>query len=271
MVLPVERVIRPTARRLRIADLWQHSPVLRVLAVRDFKVKFKQSLIGPLWLVIQPTALLAAFVVGFSNVVDVHAGVPYALFVLVALSAWIFFSISFNMGAAAFITNNVLVRRTPCPRVTLPLAGLLTNLPALAIPSAAALVVSAANDELSLRALLLPVAFAWLLVVTGSAVLLFAGVAARYRDVVPAVPFVLQIGIFAAPIGYSLDQLSGTVSTLISLNPLTGIIETLRWMMLDSYGLPADAVLIGLASTAVIAAVAWQLFGRLEVAIADFV
>jgi homopolymeric O-antigen transport system permease protein len=271
MVLPVEQVIRPTTCRLRIGDLWQHRPVLRVLAVRDFKVKFKQSVIGPVWLLIQPTALLAGFVVGFSNVVDVDTGVPYSLFVLVALSAWIFFSISFNMGAASLITNWALVRRTPCPRVTLPLASLLTNLPALAIPSAAALVVAAANDELSLRALLLPVAIAWLLVLTGATVLLFAGVAARYRDVVPGVPFILQIGIFAAPIGYSLDQLSGTVAALVSFNPLTGIIETLRWMMLDSYSLPADTVLIGMASTGLIAVVAWQLFGRLEVAMADFI
>ena len=77
----------------------------RVLAVRDFKVKFKQALIGPLWLVIQPIALLVAFAIGFGNVVDVETGVPYSLFVLVAITAWTYFSITFNMGVAVFVTN----------------------------------------------------------------------------------------------------------------------------------------------------------------------
>ena len=243
----------------------------RVLAVRDFKVKFKQSLIGPLWLVIQPIALLVAFAIGFGNVVDIETGVPYPLFVLVAITAWTYFSISFNMGVGVFVTNLELVRRTACPRLSFPLATLLTNLPALIVPGLAALILSAALGELSPRALLLPLGLAWLFVLTGAVVLLFAGVGARYRDVIPVVPFVLQVGLFITPIGYALDDLGAAARALVTLNPLSGLVESLRWMMLESQPLAPDVVLIGLGSTGVLLAVAWWLFGRIEITMADFI
>ena len=83
--MPVERVIRPAKRRIRLRDLPGDASIVRVLAGRDFKVKYKQSAIGPLWLVFQPLALLVAFVIGFQSVADVEtAGVPYALFALTA-------------------------------------------------------------------------------------------------------------------------------------------------------------------------------------------
>ena len=243
----------------------------RVLAVRDFKVKFKQALIGPLWLVIQPIALLGAFAIGFGNVVDVETGVPYSLFVLVAITAWTYFSITFNMGVGVFATNLELVRRTACPRLSFPLAALLTNLPALIVPGVAALTLAAALGEISPRVLLLPFGLAWLFVLTGAVVLLLAGVAARYRDAIPVVPFVLQVGLFVTPIGYALDDLGSAARAVVSLNPLSGVVELMRWMILESHLLDLEVVLVGLGSTTVLLAGAWWLFGRIEVTMADFI
>src|SRR3954451_15246855 len=92
LVDPVERVIKPAKRRLRARDLVKDTAVIRVIASRDFKVKYKQSALGPLWLVFQPLALLLAFLVAFQGLGNVHtSNIPYVLFALVGLTVWAFF------------------------------------------------------------------------------------------------------------------------------------------------------------------------------------
>jgi len=125
---PSIKRIQPTKARIRLADLYPDLPVIRVLAARDFKVKYKQSLLGPLWLVFQPLALLAPFLVAFRGLADVQAGVPYTVFALVGLSGWTFFQASMTIGAASLVSNVTLVRYTPCPRLAFPVAGILASL-----------------------------------------------------------------------------------------------------------------------------------------------
>ncbi len=106
---PVERVIVPAKRRLKVSDLVRHADVIRVIAGRDFKVKYKQSVLGPLWLVFQPLALLLAFIIAFQNLTKVgSSGVPYVVFTLVGLSAWSFFQAAVTIGASSIISNHEL-------------------------------------------------------------------------------------------------------------------------------------------------------------------
>src|SRR3954469_12455734 len=127
------RIIRPVKRRLKVGDIWRGRQVIRVMTARDFKAKYKQSLLGPIWLVFQPLALLAAFFVAFRNLANVQPGIPYSVFVLTALSAWAFFQASMTIGTASFITNIMLVRFTPCPRFAFPIAGVIASLPTWAV------------------------------------------------------------------------------------------------------------------------------------------
>src|SRR3954449_8021027 len=114
---PAERVVAPAKRRLKLRDVFGEASVIRVLAARDFKVKYKQSLLGPLWLVFQPLALLAAFLVAFRGLANVQtSGIPYTVFALPGLAAWAFFQASMTIGPAPIITNMPYVRFTPCPR-----------------------------------------------------------------------------------------------------------------------------------------------------------
>src|SRR3954449_2675144 len=95
---PAERVVAPAKRRLKLRDVFGEASVIRVLATRDFKVKYKQSLLGPLWLVFQPLALLIAFFVAFRSLADVQtADVPYAMFALTGLCVWAFFQAALTM------------------------------------------------------------------------------------------------------------------------------------------------------------------------------
>jgi lipopolysaccharide transport system permease protein len=110
---------------------------------------------------------------------------------------------------------------------------------------------------------------AWLLLLTAATVAIGASLAVRYRDIISALPFLLQVGIFFAPIGYALAGLSPFVRKLVELNPLTGLIETFRWMMLTGYSPTIAAVAIAAIETAVLVVLGWFLFARLETTMAD--
>ncbi|MGI8863618.1 MAG: ABC transporter permease [Solirubrobacteraceae bacterium] len=267
---PTERVIAPAKRRVKLRDLPRDAAVIRVLAARDFKVKYKQSMLGPLWLVFQPLALLLAFLVAFRGLGKVHSSnVPYAVFALVGLSAWAFFQAAMTIGASSLITNINFIRYTPCPRVAFPVAAIIAALPSFGVTAAGALIAAAATGHLSPRVLLLPVALAWLLLLTAGVVGLASSVAVRYRDVISALPFLLQLGTFLAPVGYSLAGLSPTLRTVVELNPLTGQIEAMRWMMLRGYHAAFGPIAASLGLTFVLVLAGWRVFTRRETTIAD--
>jgi len=267
---PALRVIVPAKRRLRLRDLPRHASVIRVIAARDFKVKYKQSLLGPLWLVFQPLALLLAFLVAFRGLGNVaSSGIPYAVFALVGLCAWAFFQAAMTIGTASLVSNINFVRYTPCPRTAFPLAAIIASLPSFAITAVAAIIAAAATGQLSLRVLLLPLGLAWLLLLTAGVVGVLSVVCVRYRDVNSALPFLLQLGTFLAPVGYSLAELSTPLRYVVEANPLTGVIEGLRWMMLSGYSPIAEPIVFSLAATVVVAAAGWLLFTRRETTVAD--
>jgi lipopolysaccharide transport system permease protein len=267
---PVERRIEPARTRLKIIDLLREMPVVRVLAARDFKVKYKQSTLGPLWLFFQPFALLAAFLVAFRGIADVEtSGVPYVVFALVGLSVWAFFQASMTIGTASLVSSFHLVRLTPCPRLAFPIASVIASLPAMAVTTTAALVAAAVTGNLSVRVLLLPLGIVWLLVLTASVAAIASAITVRARDLLNALPFLLQVGVFVTPVGYPADALSATPRFLVELNPLTGIIEVWRWMVLAGNGLDAFPVIVSLVATLLLVVVGWRVFARLEVTMAD--
>ena len=264
-----EILITPVRHRISLRDLTGNSGLIRVLVARDLKVKYKQSVLGPIWLVFQPFALLVAFVVGFHSVGHVETGgVPYALFALTGLSMWGYFSSASTAGAMSLIGNTNLVRYTACPRLALTVANLLASLPAFIVPACAAIAVALANGYLPVSLILAPVVAAWLVLFTVAFTAILASVAVRYHDVPAALPFLLQAGVFLAPVAYPTDQLSGVARTLVSLNPLTGVIEAWRWCVLGvepaAFALAASVVL-----TMALAVLAWTVFGRLEVTMTD--
>src|SRR4051812_30745922 len=173
------RVIKPVKRRVAVADVWRGREVIRVIAARDFKVKYKQSLLGPVWLLFQPIALLAAFFVAFRNLANVQPGIPYSVFALVGLSSWAFFQASMTMGTASIISNVHVVKFTPCPRFVFPIAGIVASSPIWAVTMASALVAATVTGSLSPRVVLLPLAVVWLFLLTTGLVALAAGFTVR--------------------------------------------------------------------------------------------
>lgn len=266
---PPARHIRPVKHRLAMREITANGELMRVLVARDLKVKYKQSVLGPIWLIFQPIALLAAFVIGFHSVAHVEtAGVPYALFALSGLSVWSYFSSASAAGAMSLVGNTNLVRYTPCPRLVLTVGNLLASLPALFVPALATVVVAGADGYLSAKLAVAPFLMAWIVLLTAGFAAILASLAVRYHDIPAALPFLLQVGVFLAPIAYPAESVSGITRVLLTLNPLTGLIDAWRWCVL---GVPADglALAVSLILTGTLVIVAWIVFGRLEVTMSD--
>jgi lipopolysaccharide transport system permease protein len=266
------RVIVPATRRVRLRDLPAVLPAARVLSQRDFKVLYKQSALGPLWLALQPLGVLGAFTVVFSGVADIDTGgTPYALFALVGISVWTFVSACIAAGTRCFTRSKRMVRLTTAPRAALAIAAVSSALPQLAVPLLLTLVaVLVFGEGLGLELLALPLVALWLYGLTLVLVLALAALNVRFRDVTSLVPFLLQAGLFMSPVAYPLSEVPNGLDTIIKLNPLTGVIEAWRWSILGS---PADelALILAGAGTLVTAVVAWAVFVRLEVRFADVI
>ncbi len=269
--LPVTR-IEPAKSRLRLREVITAWPVVKVIAVRDLKARYKQSLLGPLWILFQPLALLAGFIVGFRGVTHVTTGgVPYALFALAGVTMWSFFQAGMIAGTSSILSNGALVRKTACPRFAFPIAALLAVLPSFLLPCLAAMTWSVVSGRASLRYLLLPVVVLWLLATIAGIVAISSAVSVRFRDLVSALPFLLQVGAFLVPVGYPVSTLGHGLRLLVSLNPLTGVIEAWRWVVLDTNGIYLPSIYISLALVGVLVAFGWRVFARFEVKMADVI
>ena len=263
------RRIVPTKRRIRLADVPGYLQVISVVAGRDYKVKYKQSLLGPLWLVFQPFALFLGFLIAFRTRTEAGTGVPYIVFALSGLMVWSFFQAAMPIGTSSLITNIQLVRFTPCPRLAFPIGGIIASLPSLIIPVIGAIVATAVAGDLSARVLLLPFALAWLFLLTVGVVALGSALAVRFRDIISVLPFILSLGLFLAPVAYPLTSLSSAVRLVIELNPLTGLLELSRWLLLAPYHPSVRAIALSAVVTAGLVALGWRVFSRLETTMAD--
>ena len=269
---PDVRVIRPAKRRIPLSDLWRSRYVAWIVALRDLRIKYKQSVLGPIWLVLQPLGVLAGLVLVFNGVTTVNTGdVPYVLFALVGMGVWTFVQSSLTAGSMAFVQNSELIRRVASPRVAFVTASVISNLVAPAVIVVASIAgVFIAGRALPVQALLIPVFLAWLVVLMTGVLFLLASLTARYRDVFSLVPFWSQAGLFLTPVGYPLASATPTLERILSLNPLTGIIELMRWSLFDT---PVDTfpIVSAVVWTVILVVGGWRVFTRMEVSLVDHI
>jgi ABC-type polysaccharide/polyol phosphate export permease len=264
------RVTVPMRRRVRLREVRTSLPVGWMLGWRDMKTKYKQSALGPLWLVLQPLGMLFAISIAFTKVTSVNTGdVPYIVFALVGLAVWTYVQMTITVAPMTLPSNATVVRRSPCPRVALVTGSLIAVLPPLAVVLTASLAAAAISTGLPVQALLMPLMVAWLLVLMWGFTLLVAALAGRFRDAVAFAPLIVQAGIFLTPVGYPLDA-AGSFAKVLAFNPASGLIEAWRWSLL---GIAPDGFALGvaLAETFAVVLLGWYVFGRMETRFADYV
>lgn len=265
------RVTLPVRRRIRLRDIWTSLPVGWMLGRRDVKIKYKQSALGPLWLVLQPLGMLLAITLAFSKVTSVPTGnVPYVVFALVGLAVWTYVQMTITVSPQVLQSNQQVVRRSPCPRLAFVTGTLISVLPPLAVVLVASVAAAAISGHLGIQALAMPVLIVWLVVLMWGFTLLVTAIGGRFRDAVALAPVVVQAGIFLTPVGYPLSAVPGSFAKVLALNPVSGVIEAWRWSLL---GIAPDgfAVIVALVATLVVTVLGWYVFGRMETRFSDYV
>jgi lipopolysaccharide transport system permease protein len=269
---PGVRVSVPTSRRIRPRDVFASLPMATVLALRDFQSRYKQSLLGPIWLLVQPLTMLAGFTIVFGSVAEVDTqGIPYALFAVVGITVWTTFQMSILYGTRCIVANKGIINAMPVPRLSFVSGTLLGNVPQfvfLVVLTLAA--VPIAGHGFGPELLLLPLCALWLFTMLYALVMPLAAWHTRYRDVGNVVPFLFQAGLFLSPIAYPLSEVPEGLRTAMELNPLSGMVEAWRFAVLGSQ--PSELALVAAAVwTVLLLIVGWRLFSRAEPRFADVV
>jgi lipopolysaccharide transport system permease protein len=269
-------VIEP-ARRFGFPDLhelWEHRDLTYFLVRRDLAIRYKQSIVGVLWAVLQPVLLAVVFSVflGVLAKVPSESGIDYPVFALSGLVMWLYFATAVSRAADSTVASSDLISKVYFPRAVIPLAAVLAPtvdfLFAFVVLIGALLVYDVPlQAELLLVPLLLPVALGIAL----GAGLWLSALHVKYRDVNILVPFLVQVGLFITPVIYSFELVPDDLKPLYAINPLVGLLETFRWMLFPSIGFPGAIMLIPLGAAIVLLVSGALYFRRAEQSFADVI
>ncbi|MGI8812615.1 MAG: ABC transporter permease [Pyrinomonadaceae bacterium] len=269
----ITKIVPATAwPSLELGELWRNRELLYFLTWRDVKIRYKQTVIGIAWAVLQPVLTTAVFTLIFSRFAKFDtADVPYPLFALSGLMVWLFVHTSVTMASGSFIGNTNLVTKIYFPRIILPLAATFAALFDLFFSLLIlVLMMLYYGRGITRAAALAPVFLVISLVLAAAFGILFSALNVRFRDVKFALPFLLQVWMIASPIFYPLSIVSGSARLLLAINPLTGILEGFRSALFGTeFDLPVIA--ISLISTGVIALLSLFVFKWMEDDFADIV
>ncbi len=219
----------------RAFNMWRYRELLGFLAWRDVKVRYKQAVLGASWALFQPAVTMIVFTFVFGRLADMPSGgIPYPLLVMAGLLPWQLFSSGLSGAGSSLVANSGLVSKVYFPRLIIPMAALAVALVDFVIAGGLyASMMLWFGVYPTWRIIFLPVFTAMGLMAAFGVGTWLTALTVRYRDFRFITPFILQIGVFLSPIGYRSDNLASWQG-LLSLNPMTGIIDGFRWCLLDN-------------------------------------
>ena len=218
----------PTLRQ-GLGNLWNYRELFLFLAWRDITIRYRQTFLGAAWAVLQPVITMLVFTILFGTVVKVDTGgIPAPIFYFSGLLPWLYFAATIANSGNSLVSNGDLIKKVYFPRIILPAAGALVALADLAIGGVVLVLMMAHYNVLSWRLIVwLPLVGLLFLFSFGVGAVLSA-VNVKYRDVKHAIPFVVQIWLFLTPVIYPTKAVPSQFRWLLSLNPVSGIIEAFR-------------------------------------------
>ena len=256
---------------LNLREVWTYRELLYFLAWRDVKVRYKQTVIGAAWAVVQPLLTMLVFTFVFGRVAKIPSdGSPYPLFVFVGLLPWNLFSRALSQSIVSVVGNANLITKIYFPRLLLPLSGILPGVIDFAISFVFLLGLMVWYRVIPGAAvLLLPLLVAFTLLASLSVSMWLAVVNVRYRDVGQAVPLLIQLWLFVSPVAYPLSEVEPKWQLLYSVNPVVGIVEGFRWAVLGTQNAPIIPLILGVAVASLLLVGGTIYFKRMEETFAD--
>lgn len=256
-------------------DLWSYRELFAILAWRDISVRYKQTVIGIAWAVIRPLLTMTVFTVIFGRLAQLpsEGSAPYALMVFAAMLPWFLFSSIMTESSNSLVANSQLVGKVYFPRLVIPSAAAVVSLVDFAIAGVIMVAMMLWFSFLpDWRFVFLPFFIALAIASAMGPALLLAALNVKYRDFRYIIPFTVQFGLYASPVGFSSTVVPDEWRMLYGLNPMVGVIDGFRWCLLGgeaSLHLPSFAL-----SLVVIAFFLWfgiRVFRRTERAFADMI
>jgi lipopolysaccharide transport system permease protein len=277
--LPVQHAAPPIVRiepprgwlDLRLGEVWAYRELLYFFVWRDVKVRYKQTVIGVAWVVLQPLLTMGVFTLFFGRLAKLPSdGLAYPVFYFTALVPWSYFSTALQSCTAVVVDNQRVITKVFFPRLVLPISAVVSGLVDFAIGFVVlGIVLAAYGIRPGLAALWLPILLLLAVLTALGVGLWMSALNALYRDVKYVVPFLIQFWMFASPVAYPTSLVPERWRWLYGLNPMAGVIDGFRWA-LTGHGQPPGPLLLA-SSVMVFAVVLGGLFffQRMEGAIAD--
>lgn len=258
---------------LRLRALWRSRELLYFLIWRDVKVRYKQTLLGAAWAILQPLLTMVVFSIFFGKLARMPSdGVPYPLFAYVALVPWTFFANGLILSSGSLVSNQTLLRKVYFPRLVIPISAVASGLIDFGIAFVVLLGLAARYGVTPTSHMLWLPALVLLALVTALGVgLWFSALNVLYRDIQYVVPFLVQVWLYATPIVYPSSLVPERWRTLYALNPMVGVVEGFRWALLGTGTAPGPMILV--SATAALALMIGGLFffRRMEKSFSDVV
>lgn len=219
---------------LGLGDLWRYRELIYFLTWRDIKVRYKQTVLGAAWAVLQPLLTMLLFSVLFGALARLPSdGVPYPVFTFTALLPWQLFAFALTQSSISLVTDQNLITKIYFPRLVIPISSVMAGFADFGIACIVLLgMLIVYSIPLTLRLLVLPLLVLLALITALAIGLWLSALNVRYRDVRYALPFLTQLWMYATPIAYSSSLIPIRWRWLYCLNPLTGVVEGFRWALL---------------------------------------
>ena len=252
--IPVVRIEPPRGwLDLHLAELWEYRELLYFFVWRDIKVRYKQTVIGVAWVILQPLMTMGVFTMFFGRLAKLPSnGLPYPVFYFAALVPWTYFAQALNLCTNIVVNNQQVITKVYFPRLILPLAAVCSGLLDFAIGFVVMIVLTLAFGIHPPATVVLLPCFLLLAVLTALGVGLWtSALNALYRDVASVIPFLVQFWMLASPVAYPSSLVPLKWRWLYGLNPMAGVIDGFRWA-LTGVGQPPGVQMV--ASTAAVIA-----------------
>lgn len=258
---------------IRLGDLWEYRELLYFLIWRDVKVRYKQTLLGTVWTVLQPLLATLIFTVFFGILAGVKTdGVPYPIFAFSGLMIWTFFANAVIKSSNSLVGSAQLITKVYFPRLLIPVAAVGTGLVDLAISFVVLLAMMIYyHVAITWNILLLPVLILLVMLFALGVGLWLSAMNVKYRDVGQLVPFLIQMWMFASPVIFPPTLVPEKWRWLLILNPLTGLIDGFRASVLGRGGFYGPALALSCAVTIALLVYSAYSFRRMEKTFADLV
>lgn len=258
---------------LKLHELWEYRELLYFLTWRDIKVRYKQTVLGAAWAIIQPFFTMVVFSLFFGRLAQIPSdGIPYPIFSYAALVPWTFFANGMAQSSNSLVTSSNLIKKIYFPRLVIPISGVISGVVDFVLAFLVLLgmmlvygIVPTAN------VIFLPIFLALAFVTALGVGLWLSAMNVQFRDVRYTIPFLTQFWMFATPIAYPSSLLDEPWRTIYGINPMVGVIEGFRWALLDTDTAPGPIILVSSMTALLLLVSGAFYFRRMEKTFADVV